>query len=109
MHIVEILRNNLASGCQSIHKKRMDVLCDAVKSLLIGKKLSLVALGRELKAGAKQKHQIKRIDRLLKNNKLFDERILFYRTMTARILKKTLIHSFWLIGRTLHPVGSFTS
>ena len=88
MHIVKILFNDLRARCQSIHKTRLASLQDIVQSLTVGKKLALVALGRSIESDSAQKHQIKRVDRLLQNINLYKERILIYKTIASRHLKQ---------------------
>ncbi|HEX5515817.1 MAG TPA: IS4 family transposase, partial [Gammaproteobacteria bacterium] len=50
-----------------MHARRRQVLLAAVAALLQHPQLSISALGRALKSGAKPKHRIKRIDRLIGN------------------------------------------
>ena len=91
MHILKVLSKDIQARCQSIHKTRLTSLFDAVQSLTVGKKLALVALGRDMETNSTQKHQIKRIDRLLRNRNLFKERILIYKAIAARHLKQRKI------------------
>ena len=89
MHIVKVLFNDFKARCQSIHKTRLTSLFDTVQGLTVGKKLSLVGLGRDIETNSTQKHQIKRVDRLLGNKCLYKERILIYKALAARHLKQS--------------------
>lgn len=73
MQATRYVFKRLAKTCQSIHSKRLGSLLVAVESLARGRRLTLTGLGRSLKSKAKVKHNIKRMDRLLGNEKLFAE------------------------------------
>ena len=72
----------------SIHKKTINTITNAVGSLLIGKELSLTGLARSSKGKAKERHAIRRTDRLLGNAKLHDEIPIFYHVLISCLLKK---------------------
>lgn len=76
----------LSTACQCIHSKRLESLRAAVESLTRGRRLTLTGLGRGLKSDAKVKHNIKRVDRLLRNEKLFAERDSVYVALAKFIL-----------------------
>jgi hypothetical protein len=86
MQPMKFLFSLLRVTCQNIHKKRLECLLAASEACLKGKKLSLVALGRNLSSKAKTKHNIKRIDRLLGNKKLNKERDFIYKTIAQALL-----------------------
>jgi hypothetical protein len=85
MQATRYLFKRLARMCQSIHARRLRALMSAVEALPRGRRLTLTGLGRCLKSKAKVKHNIKRIDRLLGNEKLFDECLPVYGA-TARMV-----------------------
>jgi hypothetical protein len=58
----------------------------AVRGLLRAGSLTLTGVGRCASPSSSEKHGIKRIDRLLGNEALADERLLFYRALADRIL-----------------------
>ncbi len=73
MQATRYVFRRLATACQSMHCKRLGCLLVAVESLARGRRLTLTGLGRSLKSKAKVKHNIKRMDRLLGNEKLYAE------------------------------------
>lgn len=73
MQATRYVFKRLATACQSIHSRRLETLLKAVESLARGRRLTLTGLGRSLESKAKVKHNIKRMDRLLGNEKLFAE------------------------------------
>ncbi len=93
MQAPRFLHKMLASSLPVIHAKRLQALLDAVGALLSGHRLGLTALGRTLPGTAFPKHAIKRMDRLLGNSHLHQERPLFY-WLIARLL----------LGNTMRPV-----
>ena len=85
MRDVTILHDLLKNQCPDLHQKRLSSLMAAVGSLLDGQQLSLTELGRNMPGGVAAKHNIKRIDRLLGNRALHQERLSVYR-WHARVL-----------------------
>ncbi len=79
MRDITILHDSLSNQCSSIHKKRLNSLMVANKSLLDGDQLSLTQLGRNISGNVAPKHCIKRIDRLLGNHHLNNDRMAVYR------------------------------
>ncbi|RCU43292.1 IS4 family transposase [Corallincola holothuriorum] len=78
MRKIQILHQMLAQQCQQIHKKRLSSLMVATQSLLDGDSLSLTELGRNIEGRVAPKHNIKRMDRLLGNHHLNNERLAVY-------------------------------
>jgi len=86
MHALKVLHNKLQHACPFIHQKRLAILVLAIHALLIGQRLSLTQLGRRLASKALVKHNIKRIDRLLSNPHLYQERNSLYHFMSQELL-----------------------
>ena len=85
MRDISILHDLLKNQCPNLHQKRLSSLMVAVQSLLDGQQLSLTELGRNITGPVAAKHNIKRIDRLLGNRALHNERFDIYR-WHARLL-----------------------
>ncbi len=92
MRAVQLLHKIVKKSCVGIHSKRLDGLFVGVEALAIGGKLSVTGIGRSLKNEVKKKHNIKRIDRLVGNNKLHAERLGLYGAAAQ-----------WIIGNTRRP------
>lgn len=90
MHALKVLHNKLQQACPFIHQRRLATLVLAIHALLIGQRLSLTQLGRRLASKALVKHNIKRIDRLLGNPHLHQERNSLYQFMSKELLKGNL-------------------
>jgi hypothetical protein len=73
MQVRTLLHTLFSKTLNFIHSKRLAALLDAVEALLIGKKLSLTHLGRNLQSTTKERHCIRKMDRLLGNKKLHVE------------------------------------
>ena len=58
----------------TIHKKRISVLSEAVETALVTKNITLTALGRGIKNKSKERSNIRKIDRLFGNTKLLRTR-----------------------------------
>lgn len=87
MHASDSLYDYLVRNLPSVHLSRLKSVFMAVDSLLKGGQLSLTALGRSAVTATTPKHNIKRIDRLLGNDKLYNEIESFCRAMTKLIIK----------------------
>src|SRR5215207_3583172 len=60
-----LLERWLRRACPAIHAARIAVVVRVVEALVLGGKLTLTHLGRNLRSAAYAKHGIKRVDRLL--------------------------------------------
>ena len=83
MHARKVSHKIFSNSLPWIHKTRLAALEECVLSAIDGKRLSVTGIGRSLNSTAKEKHCIKRADRLLSNNHLSADREDIYRTMTA--------------------------
>ena len=83
----QLLHGILSKSLPHIHIKRINALLNAVTSLLHGKKLSLTQLGRNMRGRAKERHCIRKMDRLLGNEKLHAEMDDYYKTLSTYYLK----------------------
>jgi len=72
------LRRTLLPLLDGIHVKRRDAAFDVASALLRGGRLTLTALGRAMSGEVMPKHNIKKVDRLLGNKRLLQERELFF-------------------------------
>lgn len=86
MHAQSIIPKILNRVVGQIHGARRKVLVATVSSALGGQALSVTALGRRLDSGVDEKHQIKRVDRLLSNRHLQRERVSIYRALARQML-----------------------
>ena len=87
---MRLLHKWLREACPSIHKARLSALIKVVHGLLVGGRLTLTDLGRQLQTAAFAKHNIKCVDRLLGNAHLQHERVTLYRAVARWVLAKTL-------------------
>src|SRR5215211_7962743 len=88
-----LLHRWLRRACPAIHAVRATAVVTVVEALVLGAKLALTSLGRNLRSTAYPKHSIKRVDRLLGNRHLHAERSLIYRAIAD-----------WLLAATPRPV-----
>jgi hypothetical protein len=84
MHPIAVLHQHLQKAVPSIHGTRLKALMAAVGSVLCGAQVSITSLGRGLSNTAFIKHKIKRMDRLIGNTRLYQERWRFYAHATVR-------------------------
>ena len=88
------------------HGTRASALARAVRALLTSGKLSLTHLGRSLDGEAKEKHQIKSVDRLLGNRHLHRERDAIYAAIARTLLLGNLRPVIIVDGPISSSVGS---
>ena len=88
-----MLENALQHTCQLIHAKRLNALIVAVGVASKGCSIALTSLGRGLGGEAKEKNNIKRMDRLLGNKKLQGEAHRFYQSI-----------ALWAISSNPRPI-----
>ena len=93
MYASPLLHPWLRRACPAIHAGRRAAVVTAAEALLLGGKLTLTHLGRNLRSAAFAKHSIKRVDRLLGNGHLQQERPVIYRAVAR-----------WLLAATPRPI-----
>ncbi len=87
MHSTQLLQQLLSQSVPSIHAARLESFITATQALTQGATATITSLGRGLSGDAYDKHKIKRMDRLLRNDHLHNESFLIYTALTRRILK----------------------
>src|SRR5690349_4001903 len=87
MQVTKLLHKFVSKSLPEVHKTRLNSLLCAVSSLLNQGKLTLTALGRNMGGDALVKHKIKRVDRLLGNDKLIGDKFYIYKQLANNILK----------------------
>jgi len=73
MQAKAVLHKVVAEVSAGMHGRRRRALEAAVWSAMVGQELTVTGLGRSMDSTAKEKHCIKRADRLLSNRALQDE------------------------------------
>lgn len=86
---IGLLHKWLRDACPSIHRARLSALGKVGQSLLVGGRLTLTELGRQLPTTAFVKHTLKGVDRLLGNAQLQHERVTSYRAVARWVLAST--------------------
>jgi len=86
VHGLQLLHTLLSKACSQIHSIRLKALEAAVASLLINNKLTLVQIGRNLSGKARIKNKIKKVDRLIGNKHLYQERTEIYRSLCCKLI-----------------------
>lgn len=87
MHVAKVLHKQLEKTA-SIHKKRLASLFDVVETAMQTQYVTLTGLGRRLASSIKIKHKIKKVDRLLGNKYLQQERIEIYKRLSRLLIGK---------------------
>jgi Transposase DDE domain len=87
MHAISILQNSLADTLATMHAYRVQALLGAVSALLLGRRLVLMDLARSWPQAQRVRAPLKRIDRLLSNHHLVQERVALYAAMALRLVR----------------------
>lgn len=86
MQAKQVLHKLLENTCGEMHTMRRNALAVNVMAALQGQSLTVTHLGRAIRSDAKEKHCIKRADRLLSNRRLHGERLGLYSAITNRLI-----------------------
>ena len=81
MHARKVSHKILFNSLPWIHKTRLTALEECLLAAIDGRRLSVTGIGRSISSSAKEKHCIKRADRLLSNHHLAAEREDIYQAM----------------------------
>lgn len=97
MNASNIVNQFLSSVTNNMHKTRRNAVSSCVQSLLSGAASSVTAIGRGINSTAKEKHNIKRADRLCSNVILQSELLNIYGGIVRRFVtsNRPLIHVDW--------------
>src|SRR6185503_4684881 len=98
MQLLKLLHKTFEKKLPFIHKVRLKSLMGAAETLICFNKLSLTALGRNYLNQATARSNIKKMDRLLANEHLYEERFSFYKYLANSLIakgSKLLIHVDW--------------
>jgi len=86
MHARKVSHKIINNACSWMHATRRNALVEVVLAAVKERRLTVTGLGRALDSNAKEKHCIKRIDRLLGNEHLFRESYDVYFAFTRLII-----------------------
>ena len=89
MHAHRVCHKIMNNALAWMHTLRRDALNTCVLAAIAGQRLSVTGLGRAIESQAKEKHCIKRADRLLSNVNLYREHCDIYHTFTDIIVGAT--------------------
>lgn len=81
MHARKVSHKILFNSLPWMHKTRLTALEECLLAAIDGRRLSVTGIGRSISSGAKEKHCIKRADRLLSNPHIAAERKEIYQAM----------------------------
>lgn len=73
MTAISLLHVYLQEQCPEIHASRLQSVIDVATALQLSQNLSLTAIGRQLKSDTDIKYKIKKVDRLMGNQHLYNE------------------------------------
>ena len=98
MNVTRILSSYLSRITPTMHKVRRACFFAAIESAMSGGSLSVTGLGRNISNMAREKHRIKRIDRLCSNVKFHREiKSIYWRLSSLMVgrLQRPVIHIDW--------------
>jgi len=86
MNVTRILNKTLSFVTPKMHNKRKQSLAASVNSIIQGNAANVTSIGRGINSSAKEKHNIKRADRLLSNIHLQNETVDIYQSLAKLTL-----------------------
>jgi hypothetical protein len=87
MKAIDLLETHLMEECPYIHSKRLQALMDVACGLQKKQNLTLTEMGRGLDDRVKIKHRIKKVDRLERNQQLYEEIASVYFGLSSFLFK----------------------
>jgi len=98
MHASKVCHKIMNDAFPWMHELRLNSVKASVIAAIHDKRSTVTGIGRAIESEAKEKHCIKRADRLLSNIHLYDEHRSVYQTMTNRLIgsiKRPIILVDW--------------
>ncbi len=89
MHAELLLHKWLSDVLPEMHMKRREALGAVMSGVFRSGKLAVTSFGRAISGKAKEKHNIKRADRLLSNKHVQSERLAIYAALAQQAVGKT--------------------
>ena len=89
MLVEEILSGILCNADSTIHLYRLSALKDISKALMKSQNLSLSDMGRNIVGSTTPKHNIKRVDRFVGNEKMYQELSVIYSGLSKYVMQYT--------------------
>lgn len=86
MQAEHVVHDLLTTTCRTMHQTRRTSLKVTVLAALSGTRLTVTDLGRSIRSPAKQKHCIKRADRVLSNAHLHRARLSIYTALSRMLI-----------------------
>ena len=86
MHAEILLHRWLSNVLPCMHRKRREALGASISGVLKGGRLAVTSIGRAIGGIAREKHNIKRSDRLLSNEHLQSESVAIYTALSQQAL-----------------------
>jgi hypothetical protein len=86
MQASQLLQKTLKNTCPDMHTVRRQALEVSVLAVITGQQLNVTHIGRSIHSPTKEKHCIKRADRLLSNPHLHRKRVSVYQALTRHII-----------------------
>lgn len=87
MRVTRMVRQVCGSCRPVVHAKRFETVVAVVEGVIRAGRLTPAAIGRGVWSRTSPKHGIKRVDRLLKNPRLYAEQRTFFRAIAAKVLR----------------------
>lgn len=89
MHAQQVCHKIINNALDWMHTLRREALNTCILAAIDGQRLSVTGLGRAIRSAAKEKHCIKRADRLLSNPHLYREQRDIYHVMSQIVVGTT--------------------
>jgi uncharacterized membrane protein YheB (UPF0754 family) len=89
MHVETILHGWVSEVFPWIHSKRREAIGAIISAVIHGGRLTVTGLGRSIRSEAREKHNIKRADRLLSNRHLQSDLGEVYKALAHQVLGQT--------------------
>ena len=116
MHATAVISGSLSKNLECVEPRRQRAVWAAVDGVLRGGRASLTCIGRSLGIASRVKHDIKRVDQLLGNPRLFREHEAYFKALAATVLAgergplllvdwTDLGQSFWAISAAVPVEG----
>jgi len=108
MRVGQMVRQLCGSCSTAVDPRRFEAVLAVTQAIASAERLSVTSVGRAIEGKTFPKHSIKRVDRLLSNPRMQEERWLYFRALAEKLIgdcaRRIVLRDWTKVARDLHAL-----